>query len=99
MAHLMFIHRRVTVSIHSNIYFSQNLQVIEKIVTSLFPKDNAMCTVNNNFLFVVLELDGSTLIDRVYIYDPPPPPNRIGGVMVSVLASSAVDRGFESQFG
>ena len=93
----MFIHRTVTVSIHSNIYFSQNLQVIEKIVTSLFPKDNAMCTVNNNFLFVVLELDGSTLIDRVYIYDPPP--NRIGGVMVSVLASSAVDRGFESLSG
>ena len=25
--------------------------------------------------------------------------NRIGGIMVSVLASSAVDRGFESLFG
>jgi hypothetical protein len=36
------------------------------MVLAHFPKDNAMCTVNNNFLFVVLELDGSTLIDRVY---------------------------------
>ena len=58
-----------------------------------------LCVVSCGSMFVFFVLFVIVLVVLLFTGSHYPICNRIGGVMVSVLASNAIDRGFESRSG